>query len=798
MSALEVTSLGQPWAARQVVTFHGQQDSHKTEIITKDGEILPSRHPDAGKPYPTLTLGSIFTMEPGSDSKRDGHAFIPSTYHEYDARSHKTQRDLGQFVTLAADIDKGNHPLKQMQSIVSGICRDAAWLIYASAHACPGDMRWRVIIPVAEPMDFDEWNDAQNALFNSLERFGLECDRALQRAGQPVYLPNVPATHAKTGEPLRDEDGKPRFYERASSGTSAPAIDLTRGPISTDIALIKQQREAEERDRQRLRAEAERRRAERPQGDPGANVIDEFNASNPIATLLTLYGYTQCPRNGDDWRSPMQTGESYATRIMGDSWVSLSGSDAGAGLGAKHAAGCYGDAYDLFLHFEHGGDHKAAFRQLYAERRASQGLGLQTPPPAPQEGDPGWTDLPEGPSEVEDMVIEPAALVAAEPEPPAEFKVVDAFDFDETAIPPRPWVIPGVMLAGYTHMLVAPGGSGKSLFTLQLAITLATGQPWGEMVPRKRCKTLVINVEDDMQEQRRRLAAARRVMGKQPEELRGMIALAEDPESIIVARADPNRKTVVSTPVVDVLRRYIIDNDIGVLIVDPFAETFEGDENSNSEVKWAMRIWRDEIARATGCAVYLVHHTTKGNENGAGNADIVRGAGAIVNSTRITATLMPMTPADADNLGLDPAERHKFVRYDDAKANQSLKSGRARWFEKVGVTLQNGTEDAPPDEVGALRPWTPPSLFDGVTTTHLRRVQDAVGKGRWRENQQSADWVGKAVAEVMALDPGEPKDRKKIIAWLREWVRNDVLRVVEDHDERRKIKNFVVVGKWVE
>lgn len=780
MSAHNLPIIGQAWCARRVVCFNGQHDTH---IGT-------------GEEYATIALADIFTMEPSDAAKGEGKAFIPSTYHEHDARAHKVQQQQGVFVTLTADIDCGNHALKHVQSVVSGVCRDAAWLIYSSAHARPGDMRWRIIIPLADPLAFPDWEDAQNALFNAFERFGLECDRALQRAGQPVYLPNVPSTHAKTGERLRDDDGNPLFYERATSGCNAPGITLTRGAISTEIALILQQREADERERQRLRAEAERRRAERPAGD--VSIIDEFNTNNSVTTLLQLYGYEQSPRNGDDWRSPMQTSGTYATRVIGDKWVSLSGSDVGARVGTPFKGGCYGDAYDLFLHFEHGGDQKSAFRALYAERRSTTFTASAPPPPDPS--DPGWQEVPDWAAK--DAEVDATGFVPVEEAadtPDAEIlKVVDAFDFDEAAIPPRPWVIPGVLLSGYTHMLVAPGGSGKSLFTLQLAITLATGQQWGEMTPRKRCRTLVINVEDDMQEQRRRLAAARRVMGKDVAELRGMIALAEDPESIIVARADPNRKTVVSTPVVDVLRRYIIDNDIGVLIVDPFAETFEGDENSNSEVKWAMRIWRDEIARATGCAVYLVHHTTKGNENGAGNADIVRGAGAIVNSTRITATLMPMTTADAESIGIDPAERFKFVRYDDAKANQSLKSGRARWFEKIGVTLDNGTEESPADEVGALRPWTPPSLFDGITSTHLRRVQDAVGKGRWRENQQSADWVGKAVADVLMLDHSDPKDRKRIIVLLREWVRNDVLRVVEDEDERRKTKKFVVVGKWVE
>lgn len=662
MSALEVTSLGQPWAARQVVTFHGQHDTHI----------------DTGEDYPTLTLGSIFTMEPGSDSKRDGHAFIPSTYHEYDARSHKSQRDLGQFVTLAADIDKGNHPLKQVQSIVSGICRDAAWLIYASAHACPGDMRWRVIIPVAEPMDFDEWNDAQNALFNSLERFGLECDRALQRAGQPVYLPNVPATHAKTGEPLRDEDGKPRFYERASSGTSAHAIDLTRGPISTDIALIKQHREAEERDRQRLRAEAERRRAERPQGDPGANVIDEFNASNPIATLLTLYGYTQCPRNGDDWRSPMQTGESYATRIMGDSWVSLSDSDAGAGLGAKHAAGCYGDAYDLLLHFEHGGDHKAAFRKLYAERRASQGLGLQSPPPAPQEGDPGWTDPPEGPCEIEDMVIEPdvGALSINHPE-----SATDELGFDLTAwtmdryegeAPPIEWLCENTIPQGVPALFAAMGGIGKSFIALDLALEIAAGviRPSSRKVLGGTVlasgSVVVLSAEDSKDSIHRRIASID--PGGRREAGCGrafVIPLPEvgGPMPLIVGDRGEFKRTTKFDALVRQLQRI---DDLKLVIIDPLQAFVTADITKDPAAGQFMWSAFAQICAETGATVIACHHMRKEGmtkiDSADGAREAIRGSTALIDGARATYALWPAGEETAQRICQELGVEHQPKR----------------------------------------------------------------------------------------------------------------------------------------
>lgn len=73
-----------------------------------------------------------------------------------------------------------------------------------------------------------------------------------------------------------------------------------------------------------------------------------------------------------DWRSPYQSSGSYATRCYGDFWISLSGSDAGAELGAATASGHrYGDAFDLFVHFEHGGNFTNAIRTYAQEAEMS-------------------------------------------------------------------------------------------------------------------------------------------------------------------------------------------------------------------------------------------------------------------------------------------------------------------------------------------------------------------------------------------------------------------------------------------
>jgi len=389
-----------------------------------------------------------------------------------------------------------------------------------------------------------------------------------------------------------------------------------------------------------------------------------------------------------------------------------------------------------------------------------------------------------------DDAVPPSAQDAG----PPLLTAVDAFDFDPTQIPVRPWLVPGLLIRAATHVLVAPGGSGKSLFNLQKAIMLATGLPWGEWKPRSRYRSLVINAEDDIDEQRRRLAAALKVMNPPRHLLEGMVHLADDPHSLVVVRVDPRSRQMITTPMADAITAYVREHQIDVLIVDPFAETFEGDENSNSEIKWAMKVWRD-IARETNCAVVLVHHTVKHASGGAGNADIVRGGGAIVNSTRISATLMTMTEDEAKVLGIPDDERYRYVRHDDAKSNWTLKSGKARWFEKVSVTLDNGTGLLEPDQVGALVPWKPPSAYAGVALSQIHAALAAIDRGLagadgqptgvlYTERTNSAEgtsaerWAGHVLVDHLGVDEA----RAKII--LKDWLANGVLVRTEFTDPR--------------
>jgi len=350
--------------------------------------------------------------------------------------------------------------------------------------------------------------------------------------------------------------------------------------------------------------------------------------------------------------------------------------------------------------------------------------------------------------------------------PSGGFPVIEAFPIVGADIPPRDWAAPGLFMHGHLSLTVAPGGSGKSMLEVHKAIMMATGREWAGWTPRKRERVLLINAEDDYHEMSRRLYAAATHMGVDQEDLKGWVFLAREPDNIVVAQVDPKTKAVIRTQLFQQLVNTIVEQDIGVVIADPFAETFIGDENANSEVKWAAIAWR-EIARITNAAVHLVHHTRKYASQMAGDSDASRGGGALVNAARLVSTLFTMTDEEAEKLGVDPEQRHRYVRHDDAKANLTLISANARWFEKIGVKIPNGRDGIPSDEIGVLSPWEPPGAFDGIQTSRIHACLDAITGGIMDDKGQptgqfytfskasSGRYVGRVIADTLNVNIGQ-------------------------------------------
>ncbi|WP_415392945.1 DNA primase family protein [Paracoccus sp. SJTW-4] len=315
----------------------------------------------------TITYAELadlaFDDPPRCVPKADAGWFIPSALGGADARIHAAQRDRGEFGALVLDIDEGGHSLDRIgKALGEALGGDATALIYSTKSATAADPRWRIVVPLQEPLAGADYADTTEALCERIAAVSggaVAPDRAVCRPGQISFLPNLPDA---------PEDGSAPFYQRREIGPEeVRALVLDGGhPI---IRIREERRAVAKAASDGAAVERQRRRQER-EADPRTSLIERFNRAHVLTDLLQRYGYVN--RNdggqgwGELWRSPHQQSGSYATRVFEDEsdgseyWVSLSDSDRRAGLGSGSASGRWGDAFDLFVHYAHGGDENVA------------------------------------------------------------------------------------------------------------------------------------------------------------------------------------------------------------------------------------------------------------------------------------------------------------------------------------------------------------------------------------------------------------------------------------------------------
>lgn len=635
MMATQYADTAPSWNSFRVTTFAGASDTHI----------------ETGEDYSTVTLASIFEGRPQAKSKISGRAFLASSYCNYDARSHEVQRTHGSFVALVGDIDSGNLAFEQIQAAAKSFADGSAWLVYSSAHSRDGDRRWRVIFPLEAECPFEDWFDAQTALFTFMESSGVPVDHALSRAGQPIYLPNVPLAY-KDGTPLRDEAGEPIYYQSAHSGLGAPGLDLRRGIVAGGMASIRQKRKADDLEREIVRRAAAERHANRPRQD-GANIIETFNASTSLPTMLELCGYEQSPRSAEDWRSPIQTGDTYATRIIDGKWVSLSASDAAAGLGSAHRAGCYGDAYDLYVHFKHGGDHKAAYREIGREQR---GHNVVQGNFRADDGDPGWQEVPEwvrADSEP-DYGLEAEALAEAAAKTEADalgFRLTDwSTDRYAGEAPPIRWLCEGSIPQGVPALFAAMGGVGKSFMAIDLALDIASEVISGNGKRRilggpvrEHGSVVVLGAEDAKDSVHRRMAAID-TGGRRAAALGRLFVVplpdVGGPMTLIAGQSGEFMQTAKLEALITQLQSI---TDLKLVILDPLQAFVTANITADPAAGQFMWSALARICASTGATIIACHHMRKEGAATIDTADqareAIRGSTALIDGARATYAL---------------------------------------------------------------------------------------------------------------------------------------------------------------
>ncbi|MGJ3629806.1 hypothetical protein AB5I41_28780 [Sphingomonas sp. MMS24-JH45] len=183
-------------------------------------------------------------------------------------------------------------------------------------------------------------------------------------------------------------------------------------------------------------------------------------------------------------------------------------------------------------------------------------------------------------------------------------------------------------------------------------------------------------------------------------------------------------------------------------------------------------------------------------------AEASRGAVSLIAAARVTLVLNRMDKDEAKRFGIvEDKERRRLFTVQDDKANRAPAED-AQWYRLASQTVDNSTGRDDPfgeegDSVGVVTRWSPPDAFENVTVDHLRAVQALVAGGSYKENHQAADWIGKAVAEVLRHQRRQGCQRRprEDQCAARTWFGTGALVVVEKRDpEKREMKKYVEVG----
>lgn len=400
------------------------------------------------RPYATITLDGIEAMvaKPQEIDKAKAQWVIPSTLL---TRKHNEQRENGEFHALWADVDEPDGLTLEEIFSRAGSVIPGNFLAYTSRSATLERQKSRLYIPLEPPVNGSDYVRLQRILNNKLEAVGITPDRATERAGQICYLPNH-------GE----------FYDFQKQTTQgAFSADRWRAELEEEKAIEEATKTRMEADK-RLAVTKARQRMESGCKSP----IDAFNAEFSIPMMLESFGYL---KKCDRWLSPNSSSKAAGVSLSSDGrkWLSSHGSDSGIGRAA--ANGTMGDAFDLFVYYQHNGNRDAAIKEAGEMFTTADGLTISKANQRAYMAAKGATEIDSNgffSSENEQETLEPTPVEEVEllKPPGLAGEICDYMNL--VARRPCPELYPLAAL----HLMALVGRHRKSIYTKKLNLmTLA-------------------------------------------------------------------------------------------------------------------------------------------------------------------------------------------------------------------------------------------------------------------------------------------------------------------------------------
>ena len=238
--------------------------------------------------------------------------------------------------------------------------------------------------------------------------------------------------------------------------------------------------------------------------------------------------------------------------------------------------------------------------------------------------------------------------------------------------PPPDYVLPG-MLSGTVGMVVAAGSTGKSMWVLEAAISIACGHDvfgvLGTDPVAGRVTYLCAEDQEPVLHTRLRMMA-QAIRAKHPD-------YADTYLELVMERLD-----VVPVFGLGLSVKGMDDPDWGaavnfckgsrLVILDTLIRFAGGaSENDNVEMGHLMN-GVEKAVHASGSSFLLLHHVGKSSArdgSAAGDQTATRGASSLTDNCRWQANMAVMPVQEAEKRGLDTAQRRSYVTFEPTKTN---------------------------------------------------------------------------------------------------------------------------------
>lgn len=261
---------------------------------------------------------------------------------------------------------------------------------------------------------------------------------------------------------------------------------------------------------------------------------------------------------------------------------------------------------------------------------------------------------------------------------------IDIDHFTNSNIESRQYLIDHFIPAEIPFLITAAGGTGKSYFALQMLVAVASGAKFLEFDTLTPQPVLGYFMEEDDEELTRRLQAI--LVGMQENNIKfdkealtkNLKIISHSGTNVRLVRLEGN--ALFETDNALYLTEAIQKHSAKLCILDPLRTLTDGDENMN-HIQNRFIECIDKIRNTTGCAIGLVHHTSKSDKSGS------RGASSLVDGVRLQMSLEVVDSVDVTENKTN--RRKKSTTLSQPHVILSIgKSNYTSKFTKLGLFIQ--------------------------------------------------------------------------------------------------------------